>query len=215
MNPAETQQVRAAYSTVAFAYEQRLPDTSFEDGVDLAMVQHFLAAVGAGAAARVLDAGCGAGRMLSYLHEVDPTLQLAGVDLAPGMVGRARANHTTQRIEEADLSALPFGEGDFDGVLSWYSVIHTPVADLAVVFAELRRVLRRDGQLLLGFHAGSDERRVRDVFGHQVDLTVRLHDPRRMGEALVAAGFEVTAQLVRAARPVERNPQAFVLATRL
>jgi len=79
---APVEQTRTAYDTVAAAYAELLGDTSFEADIDLAMVQHFLGRGGLHRGAHVLDAGCGAGRMLAYLEQLDPSLHLTGVDLS-------------------------------------------------------------------------------------------------------------------------------------
>lgn len=211
---AKTDELRTIYTTVAQSYDDIIPDTRFEAPIDLAMVQHFLDQVGRGRSASILDAGCGAGRMLAYLETLDPTLHLTGVDLAPGMVAQARANQPTLQIHEAELAALPFPADQLDGVLSWYSIIHTPPAELPRVVDELKRVLRPRGSLLLGFHAGSGARMAQRAYGHDVELRVQLHDPGEIRAILTAGGFEVRALLDRSARPIEKNAQGFVLATR-
>lgn len=61
-------QTRAAYTTVAASYDQLVVGTDFEDALDLAMIDHFLARVGKGRGAELLDAGCGTGRMLPHLE---------------------------------------------------------------------------------------------------------------------------------------------------
>lgn len=210
-----TDQTRTAYSTIATTYDELVGDTSFEAPIDLAMIQHFLSQVGVDRGAHLLDAGCGAGRMLTYLEQLDPSLQLTGIDLAPGMVRQARRNHPTRRIDEAALAALPHDDAHFDGVLSWYSIIHTPAAELACVVSEFGRVLRPGGLLLLGFHAGSGQRIAQRAYGHDVALRIQLHDVHHMQDALTAGGFEVQVQLERGARPVEHNPQGFLLTTRV
>ena len=207
-------EIRAVYSTVARSYDDLIPDTRFEAPIDLAMVQHFLDQVGTGRSASVLDAGCGAGRMMGYLATLDPTLHLTGVDLAPGMVARARTNQPTRQIRESPLSVLPFSTEQFDGLLSWYSIIHMPTVELPRVVDEFRRVLRVEGSLLLGFHAGAGERIARQAYGHDIELHVQLHDPGEVREIVTAGGFEVRARLDRSARPIEKNAQGFLVATR-
>jgi ubiquinone/menaquinone biosynthesis C-methylase UbiE len=215
VDQAARDQTRNVYTTVAANYAELLTDTRYEAAVDLAMVQHFLGQEGVGHGAEVLDAGCGAGRMLSHLEQLDPSLRLTGMDLAPGMVHRARLRHPHLQIVEGDLVALPFEDERFEGVLSWYSIIHLPKAELPSVFSECRRVLRPGGSLLLGFHAGSGERAVHHAYGHDVDFVVQLHDVQLVSEALVAGGFALVARLERAARGLEKNAQGFVLATRV
>jgi ubiquinone/menaquinone biosynthesis C-methylase UbiE len=207
-------ELRAAYTTVADSYDDLIPDTRFEAPIDLALVRHFLDLVGTGRSASILDAGCGAGRMMSYLERLDPTLDLTGADLAPGMVARARSRHPTRQIHEAELAVLPFADGQFDGLLSWYSIIHTPSTELPRVVAELARVLRLGGSLLVGFHAGTGERIARQAYGHEIQLRVQLHDPGEVRDVLSAGGFEVVAVLDRAARSVEKNAQGFLVAIR-
>ena len=199
---------------MATSYDQLVQDVSVEASTDLVMIEHFLASIGSAPDAAVLDAGCGAGRMITHLEELAPTLSIVGVDLAGAMVDLARARHPSRRIEQGDLAALPFSDPQFAGVLGWYSIIHTPLAEIPEILAEFRRVLRPEGSLLLAFHAGDGERIVHGAYGHDVDLTVQLHDVHRMGEALTDGGFTVQETSTRAARPGEKNPQGFLLSTR-
>jgi len=66
----------------------------------------------------------------------------------------------------------------------------------------------------VAFHSGTGELMPEQAYGHDVDLRVQLHGVELVKEALTVGGFEPGAQLDRAARPAERNPQGFVLATR-
>jgi SAM-dependent methyltransferase len=104
----------------------------------------------------VLEAGCGDGRLLLDLVARTPRGLVVGVEPDPWMV-----RHATARIrrwiergrarvvsgDTADLSAFPDGFFDkacaVDVVYFW----HTPERDLA----EIRRVLRPGGRLLLGY----------------------------------------------------------------
>ncbi len=157
--------VRHAYDTVASDYAERLPDTRAETALDLAMVDAFVAAVlqrrCRPATAPVLDAGCGAGRMSAHLAARG--VQVRGVDLSPGMVEMARRDHPTLDFTVGSLDELPCQDGEFAGVLLWYSIIHTPPAGLDRVLAEAVRVLRPGGHLLVGFQSGTGTRDVGPV----------------------------------------------------
>lgn len=212
--PASNEHTQAAYTTIADSYHQLLSDVSFEATIDLAMVQHFVEQVGFHRNGELLDAGCGTGRMMTHLSQLDPSLQITGIDFAHGMVDRARLDHPDRQIDRAALTSLPFRAARFDGVLCWYSIIHTPEAELGGLVAELARVLRPQGSLLLAFHTGSGQRVARRVYGHDVDLTVQLHDVSRVAGILATEGFMVQVRLERAARPSEKDPQGFLLATR-
>lgn len=205
--------VRAAYDAVAADYATHIPDTRAEAPLDLAMVDAFVTAVGPDG--HVLDAGCGAGRMTRYL--ADRGVRPHGVDLSPGMVAMARRDHPDLGFGVASLDALPFGDGSVDGVLLWYSVIHTPPAGLGRVLAEAVRVTRPGGHLLVGAQSGHG---IRDVapnyrrLGHEITLERHLYTAEHLSAALAVAGAGEVARLVRRATGSERDDQAVVLAVR-
>lgn len=202
---------KSAYDLVAANYAEMIPDTAYESALDLEMIELFVDLVGSG---RVLDAGCGTGRMSAYLRSQHPSLAVVGVDLSPGMVEQARALVPGVDFEVGDLTALPFKDGSFDGILVWYSTIHTPDEGLPAVFAELRRVVRDGGPVLLGFQAGSGERLIEQAYGHDgLDLVAYLREVDAVAAGLTDAGFAVHTKLKRGPRAeFEKRPQGFVLA---
>lgn len=205
--------VRHAYDTVASDYATHLPDTRAEAPLDLAMVDAFVAAVGPGA--DVLDAGCGAGRMSRYL--ADRGVRPRGVDLSSGMVAMARRDHPDLGFGVASLHALPFEDASLDGVLLWYSVIHTPPAGLGRVLAEAVRVTRPGGHLLVGAQSGHGTRDVGPSYrriGHEITLERHLYTADDLTAALEVAGAREVARLVRRATRSERDDQTVVLAVR-
>ena len=213
-DPLDVRTVREAYDTVAADYAARLPDTRAEAELDLAMVVAFAAAVASsGDAPRVLDAGCGTGRMSRYL--ADRGCLVEGVDLSPGMVAMAQRDHPDLVFAVGSLTDLPYPDGQFDGVLLWYSIIHTPPQAHERIFTEVRRVLRPGGHVLAGFQSGAG---VRDVFaayrrsGHKVELQRYLVTADQVASRLASVGVREVCRLVRRAQDNERDDQAFVLA---
>ncbi|QNN54922.1 methyltransferase domain-containing protein [Nocardioides mesophilus] len=206
--------MRHAYDTVAEDYARHLPDTRPEAGIDLAMVDAFAEAVRSDAGdARVLDAGCGAGRMSRYL--AGRGCPVRGVDLSPGMIAMARRDHPDLSFAVGSLAELPYADGQFAGVMLWYSIIHTPPAGQARIFAEAARVLRPAGHLLVGFQAGQGARDVSAAysrFGHEVRLWRHLFTPDQVASRLQAAGLGEVCRLVRRPRGNERDDQAVLLA---
>jgi ubiquinone/menaquinone biosynthesis C-methylase UbiE len=94
----------------------------------------------------VLDVGCGTGLMSAKLARIDR--RVVAVDLSAAMIARARRRygHAVDFIE-ADAEDLPFDDGTFDAVVNLISFHHYPDPRRAV--SEFRRVLRRDGRLVL------------------------------------------------------------------
>lgn len=211
--PLDLRTLRHAYDTVAEDYATHLPDTRAEAPLDLAMVDAFAEAVRSGGHARVLDAGCGAGRMSRYLAERGCLVE--GVDLSPGMIAMARRDHGDLTFSVGSLSELPYADGQFAGVVLWYSIIHTPPAGQARIFAEATRVLRPGGHLLVGFQAGEGTRDVSAAyrrFGHEIQLERHLYTADHVASQIDAAGLREVCRLVRRAQGTERDDQAVLLA---
>ncbi|WP_158678616.1 class I SAM-dependent methyltransferase [Streptomyces sulphureus] len=98
----------------------------------------------------VLDLGCGVGRILTWL--APRASEVVGVDVAPGMVARARARvagfrHVELRV--GDMAAVPAPDGHFDQVVCLGVFEHVPAAHRRRALEEIRRVLRPEGELLL------------------------------------------------------------------
>jgi SAM-dependent methyltransferase len=96
---------------------------------------------------RVLDAGCGHGPLMIELRERGA--DVAGFDLSPAMIGIARSRFGSDAdLRVADLSApLPYDDDEFD-VVTCSLALHY-VQDWAPALAELRRVLKPGGQLVI------------------------------------------------------------------
>jgi ubiquinone/menaquinone biosynthesis C-methylase UbiE len=84
-------------------------------------------------------------------------VRLTGVDFSPAMLARARARAAEHGVEvalhEADAQALPFGDESFDTVVCTLSLCGIP--DNVAAIAQMWRVLRPGGSLLLLDHIGS------------------------------------------------------------
>ncbi len=81
--------MRLAYDEVADTYADQFRSTEPELPVELAMLEHFVSLLPG--ERRVLDAGCGAGRMLPVLAGLGCLVE--GVDLSPELVRRCRPDH--------------------------------------------------------------------------------------------------------------------------
>lgn len=212
-DPFDPRGVRAAYDTVAQDYAAHFPDTRAEAPLDRAMLDAFAAAVSEQDDPRVLDAGCGTGRISRYVAERG--CRTEGVDLSPGMVALARREQPGQPFAVASLTALPYPDDRFAGVLLWYSIIHTPPAGQARIFAEAARVLRPGGHLLVGFQAGEGSRDVAPAyraFGHEITLERHCYTADQVASHLEDARLREVARMVRRPRDGERDDQASLLA---
>jgi SAM-dependent methyltransferase len=201
--------VRTAYDSVAEAYSRVIPDTGFEALLDMAMVDEFAGHIRTTADRLVIDAGCGAGRLSKYLTRTG--LNVTGVDLSPEMIRVAQQLHPGLRFEVGELTDLPAADSAADGILAWYSIIHSPRAALPAIAREFWRVLRPSGWALIAFQAGSGHRTINRAYGHDVELRAELHSPEEVATRFTEQGFVVRAQLVRSPRAMENHQQAAIL----
>lgn len=102
---------------------------------------------------RVLEVGVGTGISLSRYRR---HLRVTGIDLSPEMLERARERIARQRlgqveaILEMDASRMSFADDSFDVVVAMY--VLTVVPDPARVMAELERVCRPGGEVIILNH---------------------------------------------------------------
>ena len=205
---------RAVYDATASAYAQQVGtelNPVFEGPVDRALLTAFVE-LAALTDAPVADVGCGPGRVAALLAAQG--LHVVGVDVSQGMLAVAREAHPDIRFDEGLLTALPFAKGSLGGVVCWYSIIHTPPEHLHEVFAELKRVLKTGGHLLLAFQAGNADRVQRpDAYGTGISLTSYRHSPDAVITSLCDAGWQMNTRAVREPELAnESTPQAFILA---
>ena len=103
-------------------------------------------------AGRVLELGCGAGRLSGYLLELAEDFH--GLDISPLMVAhcsRAYRGGTFELGDLRDLSAYP--SGSFDVVFASFNVLDVLDNDERVrVLEDLHRILGPDGLLMLSSH---------------------------------------------------------------
>lgn len=77
-------------------------------------------------------------------------LRVTAMDISPLIVAEAAARHPSLEAVQADVRRLPFPDGRFDAVFSGSTLDHlASKAEIAVALAELARVLRPGGQLIL------------------------------------------------------------------
>jgi len=100
----------------------------------------------------LLDVACGHGRIANRLAAREA--RVTGLDATPLFLERARADAHARGVEveyvEGDMRALPFEDERFDRVVSWFTSFgYFTEPENRQVLAEIRRVLRPGGRLLL------------------------------------------------------------------
>jgi ubiquinone/menaquinone biosynthesis C-methylase UbiE len=158
---------------------------------------------------RILDVGCGTGRLLRQARPCYPTAELVGVDLAGQMVATASAVTPiglAVRYVQGRAECLPFTNEVFDLIFATLSLRHW--TDLPAGIAEIGRVLTPGGVVVLA-----------DVFpscrrpGPALPLLRRRHPVVPPQLAIALAGHHM-AVIGRTHTPWFRLPDVQVIAAR-
>jgi SAM-dependent methyltransferase len=101
---------------------------------------------------RVLDVGCGAGRLLSYLLELGGEVQ--GIDISSAMVAYCRSLYPAVRTEIGDLRNLRAAvDGQFDAIVAIDNILDVVSASERIgILAEMRELLAPHGLLIFSSH---------------------------------------------------------------
>ena len=165
----------------------------------------------------ILDVAVGTGLILADIARINRSGLNAGIDISTGMLEKARARlkDSTSRVELKQASAfdIPYPDGTFDLVFNGYMFDLMPVEAMPKILSEFRRVLRRDGRLVM-VNMTEGERP-----GSHIYERIYQRDPAALGGCrgvkmagmLPQAGFQV---LVREYHQQFLFPSEVILASR-
>jgi ubiquinone/menaquinone biosynthesis C-methylase UbiE len=191
----------AIFSRHAEAYEKRLESIMARG--EARGRQRVIDLVEAQPGMRVLDLACGPGNLAARLAAmVAPGGVVVGVDLAPGMIERARARGIANAsFEVMDIEQLTFADASFDAAVCGHGLQFVP--NLAKALGEARRVLRPQAKFAASVPVGSPSQGVQELLDSVVarhlppapkpvdqDATRRtVSDPQALAQAALDAGF--------------------------
>jgi SAM-dependent methyltransferase len=160
--------------------------------------------------ASVLDAGCGFGLTLLVMGLLGAE-RLRGIDNYPGMVQTIRAYQpllppelgSKLEVTDGDVAAMPYGDGEFDIVLSIEAISH--YLDVEGFVGEAARVLRPGGVMVIADGNNGLNRSIRnmthaiwdafesgpdgtELHGHTVGVSYRTKRARILAERVPQIG---------------------------
>jgi len=167
MNNHNTEKTRARYNRIAPIYDlmEILPERRF-----MPWRRQLWAQVPPGL---VLEVGVGTGKNFPFHPEA---VTITGIDLSDGMLARARKKarlmDKTLDLRQMDAQALDFADDTFDAAVATF--VFCSIPDPLVALAELSRVVKPGGKILLLDHVRIDRPIIGPVMDAVNPLTVRL-----------------------------------------
>jgi SAM-dependent methyltransferase len=186
MDEKQIRGVRESYDRLSEEYARRIFGELAHKPLDRELLDRFARETRRGV---VCDVGCGPGHVARHLH--DAGADAMGLDLSPRMIEIARELNSKMRFETGDMLALPLASGSLAGVAAFYAIVNIPESSLPAVFAEMYRVLRPGGLLLLAFHIGGESLFVDELWGQRVTMNFYFFETKAIERLLLAAGFTI------------------------
>ena len=115
------------------------------DSEDVRLLDDFIERLPANA--KVLDAGCGAGIPISQM--LSEHFDVTGVDFSEAQIELAKKHVPKARFICQDMTWLDFPDNSFDGICSYYAIIHIPREEHQPLLTNFHRMLKPGGFALL------------------------------------------------------------------
>lgn len=100
-----------------------------------------------------LDVGCASGYMVSEIYKSFPHAKYFGIDIYDKSIEYAKKTYPQIKFQIASAAKLPFNSNYFDLILFYETIEH--VEDPKECLQEIKRVLKKDGTLILTMDSGS------------------------------------------------------------
>jgi len=118
---------------------------------EIALKQRLIAQAQIADGQRVLDLGAGTGTLTIMIKQACPGASVVGLDGDPTILALARqkaaAAGVAVRFDQGSATALPYGDGTFDRILSSLVLHHLTTEDKGRALREMWRILQPGGEL--------------------------------------------------------------------
>jgi SAM-dependent methyltransferase len=141
--------VRRGYDAISLAYRSDDGTAAVSSAEDVSRYAGWVAELAGRlrSGARVVDLGCGAG-IPATRELAGHGLRVLGVDFSAVQIRRAQQLVRAARFVQADMTAFGLQPGSVDAVVSFYALIHVPLADQQALFPRVRAWIRPGGYFL-------------------------------------------------------------------
>jgi len=138
----------------------------------------------------IWDVGCGPGHITRYVSDMG--LNILGIDISEKCIEVARRENPGMRFHVMDMARLDTADESVDGIISFYSIIHTPKRFQPSLFREFNRVLKMGGKIAIVVKKGDSEGYVDELEGFKTRLYFANFKEAEIRSYLEASGFRVT-----------------------
>ena len=140
--------VRQGYNEIASQYHS----VRNEELAEMELLPDFMELIPKGG--KILDAGCGGGYPFTKL--LSDKFDVFGIDISEKQIELAKRNAPKANFLCLDMTKLSFPDEYFNGIFSYYAIIHIPREEQFDLLTNFYRMLKPNGVALLTFHSKDD-----------------------------------------------------------
>lgn len=108
----------------------------------------------------ILEAGCGAGRILRYFHERG--FNITGIDFIPDVIDKLKQADRTLNVVTGDITKLNFKDNSFQYILAFGLYHNLPMDKIIEAISETFRITKSKGKVCASFRADNFQNRLND-----------------------------------------------------
>ena len=139
---------------------------------------------------RVIDLGCGPGQTTRFLFDCG-VKDITGTDISSEMIKKASEINPGIKFETADILNLKYPEESFGSAIAFYAIVHFDYGQLKTAFKEIKRILKKNGQFLFSFHAGTEVVHLDEFLDTKVNLDFYFFETSEVISILKETGFGI------------------------
>jgi SAM-dependent methyltransferase len=179
---------RQSYNLVAAKYHELFKDEMNQKEYDRKLLDDFSRYFTPNSI--IYDMGCGpSGHIGKYLF--DKGLNVTGIDISEKCIDIAKNYNPGITFIRMDIINLYLDDQSIDGIISFYSIIHTPKVYIDKIFQEFKRVLKKGGKLLLAVKEGEDEGFVQNFLDYDTSIYFTHFKKQEIERYFFDNGFEL------------------------
>jgi len=177
-----------AYNLLAAKYHELFKDEMSQKEYDRKLLDNFSQYFKPDSI--IHDVGCGpSGHIGKYLF--DKGLNVSGIDISEKCVDIAKSYNQDMTFIKMDMMNLQINDQSIDGIISFYSIIHTPKYYIDKIFLEFKRVLKKGGKVLLAVKEGEKEGFENNILNSNTSIYFSYFKKQEIETYFIANGFKI------------------------
>ena len=172
----------------AVQYEDKFMDVS-----DYSLSLHALLALISESTAKLLELGCGPGNITKFLLELQPNLQILGIDIAPNMVELALKNNPSAAFQIMDCKDILKLQRKFDVIVGGFCLPYLNEIECEELIRNSSRLLEMGGIIYLSTMESNENHSTGFQSSPNSDSTVMInyHEQVFLEKVLEDSGFKI------------------------